>query len=117
MFPPKSLRAALLLLAIDLSAAAPPLPPPPPATPITTSPAAETPSPSPTTTGTPLAAPDCDYRYCDGQTSWCFYWAGVTGWDPSLGPVPGEVRTSVGLCGGEDGNTAVSLGSEAVPTD
>ena len=44
----------------------------------------------------------CDYEYCDGISSWCFYWAGVTGYDPLQGPLPGETRSPLGLC-----NTAV----------
>lgn len=51
----------------------------------------------------PTAAPTttsikCDYSYCDGSVSWCFYWGGITSYDVSLGPVPGETRTSVGEC-------------------
>ncbi|KAK0389409.1 hypothetical protein NLU13_2984 [Sarocladium strictum] len=41
----------------------------------------------------------CDLRYCDGSTSWCHYWAGITTYDPTLGPLPGETLTSIGLCG------------------
>ncbi|KAL2213582.1 hypothetical protein CC79DRAFT_1362391 [Sarocladium strictum] len=41
----------------------------------------------------------CDNRYCDGSTSWCFYWAGITTYDPTLGPLPGETRRSLGRCG------------------
>ncbi|ODA82868.1 hypothetical protein RJ55_01377 [Drechmeria coniospora] len=40
----------------------------------------------------------CDYSYCDGSTSWCFYWAGVTSYDPFRGPVPGETRVELGPC-------------------
>ena len=40
----------------------------------------------------------CDYAYCDGTSSWCFYWAGVTGYDPQRGPIPGETRTNIGPC-------------------
>ncbi|KAL3964342.1 hypothetical protein ACCO45_001346 [Purpureocillium lilacinum] len=41
----------------------------------------------------------CDYTYCDGSSSWCFYWGGVTSYDPNHGPVPGETRTNLGPCG------------------
>lgn len=40
----------------------------------------------------------CDYAYCDGTSSWCFYWAGVTAYDPQRGPVPGETITNIGPC-------------------
>ncbi|KAK1981350.1 hypothetical protein LZ30DRAFT_689247 [Colletotrichum cereale] len=51
----------------------------------------------------PMAAPaptsiDCKYKYCDDHTQYCMYWAGVTGWNPSLGPVPGMTRTGLGVC-------------------
>ncbi|EFQ24995.1 hypothetical protein CGRA01v4_06715 [Colletotrichum graminicola] len=44
------------------------------------------------------ASIDCKYKYCDGQTQYCMYWAGVTGWNPSLGPVPGMTRTALSGC-------------------
>ncbi|KAK1599071.1 uncharacterized protein LY79DRAFT_575625 [Colletotrichum navitas] len=44
------------------------------------------------------ASIDCKYKYCDDQTQYCMYWAGVTGWNPSLGPVPGMTRTALGAC-------------------
>lgn len=47
---------------------------------------------------TPTHTLNCDYEYCDGSTSWCFYWAGISSYDPTLGPLPGESRTSVGTC-------------------
>ncbi|KAI5928378.1 hypothetical protein F4810DRAFT_705318 [Camillea tinctor] len=40
----------------------------------------------------------CDYNYCQNGTSICFYWAGYTSWDVSLGPIPGEIPTSIGTC-------------------
>ncbi|KAI1393769.1 uncharacterized protein F4822DRAFT_424232 [Hypoxylon trugodes] len=40
----------------------------------------------------------CDYSYCESGSEYCFYWAGVTSYDVSLGPVPGEVRTVIGTC-------------------
>lgn len=53
--------------------------------------------PAPTTA--PVVNIKCDHEYCDGEISWCFYWAGMTSYDINLGPQPGEVRTSVGQCG------------------
>ncbi|KAK2064275.1 hypothetical protein LY76DRAFT_657142 [Colletotrichum caudatum] len=44
------------------------------------------------------ASIDCKYKYCDDQIQYCMYWAGVTGWNPSLGPVPGMTRTTLGAC-------------------
>ncbi|KAK2000021.1 hypothetical protein LX36DRAFT_689689 [Colletotrichum falcatum] len=44
------------------------------------------------------ASIDCKYTYCDDRTLYCMYWAGVTGWNPSLGPVPGMTRTTLGAC-------------------
>ncbi|KAK2009802.1 hypothetical protein LZ32DRAFT_608094 [Colletotrichum eremochloae] len=44
------------------------------------------------------ASIDCMYKYCDDRTQYCMYWAGVTGWNPSLGPVPGMTRTTLGVC-------------------
>ncbi|KAM0284999.1 hypothetical protein ACHAQH_001688 [Verticillium albo-atrum] len=40
----------------------------------------------------------CNPTYCQEGTLYCHYWAGVTGWDVSLGLVPGMQRTSVGEC-------------------
>ncbi|KAJ8121819.1 hypothetical protein O1611_g10002 [Lasiodiplodia mahajangana] len=41
----------------------------------------------------------CDEIYCntDGNKV-CIYWAGITSWDISLGPLPGERPTIVGTC-------------------
>lgn len=44
------------------------------------------------------SAVHCHYSYCESSTLWCFYWAGVTGYDASLGPLPGETRTSLDTC-------------------
>ena len=96
-------RSLLALLAAGLTAAAPPL--------ITTAPDFNPEPVFPVPTSTSLTF-DCSYEYCDGQTSWCFYWGGITGYDVSLGPLPGEVRTSIGLCG-----SAVSSWTQAVPTE
>ncbi|KAH7162682.1 hypothetical protein B0J13DRAFT_16584 [Dactylonectria estremocensis] len=41
---------------------------------------------------------DCDYAYCDGSISWCFYFVPFTTFNISLGPLPGERRTSLGPC-------------------
>ncbi|KAL2874119.1 hypothetical protein SGCOL_010707 [Colletotrichum sp. CLE4] len=49
-------------------------------------------------TSAPTPSVDCKYKYCDRNTQYCMYWAGVTGWDPSLGPIPGMTRTSLGAC-------------------
>ncbi|KAK1637293.1 hypothetical protein BDP81DRAFT_393966 [Colletotrichum phormii] len=49
-------------------------------------------------TSVPTPSVDCKYKYCDRNTQYCMYWAGVTGWDPSLGPIPGMTRTSLGAC-------------------
>ncbi|KAI6092628.1 hypothetical protein F4821DRAFT_138078 [Hypoxylon rubiginosum] len=43
---------------------------------------------------------DCDQRVCVNGTSWCRYWAGITGWDSYHQPIPGETVTNLGTCGG-----------------
>ncbi|KAJ6446323.1 multidrug resistance protein 1 [Purpureocillium lavendulum] len=50
----------------------------------------------------------CDYTYCDGSSSWCFYWGGVTSYDMSRGPVPGETRIKLGPCGATVTSTAAA---------
>lgn len=51
----------------------------------------------------------CDYKYCDEEgTSWCFHFVPFTTVDPTLGPLPGETRTSIGLCGSKATNPAVN---------
>ncbi|WYZ40096.1 hypothetical protein EsH8_IV_000437 [Colletotrichum jinshuiense] len=50
------------------------------------------------TTPAPIVSIDCKYKYCDNSIQYCMYWAGVTGFDISLGPIPGMVRTSLGAC-------------------
>lgn len=41
----------------------------------------------------------CDDMYCNSEGGLvCIYWAGVTSWDISLGPIPGEIPTVVGTC-------------------
>ncbi|EQB46943.1 hypothetical protein CGLO_13970 [Colletotrichum gloeosporioides Cg-14] len=49
-------------------------------------------------TPAPTLAVDCSYKFCQDNTSYCMYWAGVTGWDVSLGAIPGMQRTSLGKC-------------------
>ncbi|GKT53848.1 hypothetical protein ColTof4_06011 [Colletotrichum tofieldiae] len=58
---------------------------------ITPAPIDSAPTPAP-------ASIDCKYKYCNSNTQYCMYWAGVTGWDPSLGPIPGMTHTSLGVC-------------------
>lgn len=36
----------------------------------------------------------CDHTWCQEGVSMCIYWAGTTGWDVSLGPVPGMTHTT-----------------------
>lgn len=48
--------------------------------------------------GTGSFAGHCDYSICEGGSNVCFYWAGMTSWDVSSGPVPGEVATTLGSC-------------------
>lgn len=56
------------------------------------------------TAATTTQAPDpastysCDIRYCRDGTQFCEYWAGITGWDVSEGPIPGETITALGPC-------------------
>ncbi|KAI1877887.1 uncharacterized protein JN550_000069 [Neoarthrinium moseri] len=69
--------------------------PPPPPTPATTAPV--TPAPNPTTLATSFTK-HCDLSYCSNGSIWCHYWAGVTGWDISRGPLPGETVTHLGSC-------------------
>lgn len=66
------------------------------AVPTTAAPYPTAPPPSPTSSSSSIS---CDIRYCDGSTSWCHYWAGITTYDPTLGPLPGETRTALGKCG------------------
>ncbi|KAI0115962.1 hypothetical protein GGR51DRAFT_575751 [Nemania sp. FL0031] len=41
----------------------------------------------------------CDEIFCNTEgNKVCIYWAGVTSWDVSLGPLPGERPTIVGTC-------------------
>ncbi|KAI1460610.1 hypothetical protein F4805DRAFT_369262 [Annulohypoxylon moriforme] len=47
----------------------------------------------------------CDYSFCNQGTKVCFYWAGVTSWDVSRGPLPGEIPTMLGPC---DNGTAAA---------
>ena len=54
---------------------------------------------APTTTAAPSLTVHCDDQWCDGSTSWCLYWAGITSYNPTIGPFPGEVATQIGTCG------------------
>ncbi|KAF9875556.1 hypothetical protein CkaCkLH20_06937 [Colletotrichum karsti] len=51
-----------------------------------------------TTRSSPVPSIDCDHSWCQDGKSMCAYWAGVTGYDPSLGPIPGETVTQLGSC-------------------
>lgn len=54
----------------------------------------------PTTTPTPEQTFDCDYSYCDeSRISWCFHFVPFSTINPTLGPMPGETRVSIGTCG------------------
>jgi hypothetical protein len=66
---------------------------------LTTTTDTTTPAPS-TTTGAPKPthSVSCSYEYCDGTSSWCYYWAGITAYDPSRGPIPGVTRSPLGSC-------------------
>ncbi|KAK7225953.1 hypothetical protein V2G26_013956 [Clonostachys chloroleuca] len=57
-------------------------------------------TPAPSTTGAPKPthSVSCSYEYCDGTSSWCYYWAGITAYDPSRGPIPGVTRSPLGSC-------------------
>ncbi|CAK7271347.1 hypothetical protein SEPCBS57363_004569 [Sporothrix epigloea] len=56
-------------------------------------------TPSPTMTASSTRS--CDLHYCDAGTSYCEYWGGYSSFDVSHGrPIPGETRTSIGVCTG-----------------
>ncbi|KAF4123500.1 hypothetical protein GMORB2_6201 [Geosmithia morbida] len=58
-------------------------------------------TPSPTSTSTLTPTPTiytCHMQYCDGSTSWCVYWGGLTSFDSNHGPLPGETRAQLGAC-------------------
>ncbi|KAK9423536.1 hypothetical protein SUNI508_04017 [Seiridium unicorne] len=59
------------------------LPPPPP--------------PPPTTLSTSFTY-KCDEMFCSQGSQWCFYWGGVSSYDITRGPVPGETHTILGQC-------------------
>jgi hypothetical protein len=44
-----------------------------------------------TVTAEPTASTpaDCNLKYCEDGTSYCHYWAGITGWDSNFNPIPG----------------------------
>ena len=55
-------------------------------------------------------APDhCDMTLCVEGTSLCEYWAGITGWDPSKGVVPGETLVPVGACLANDTSSSEAV--------
>jgi hypothetical protein len=52
-------------------------------------------------TAAPKESFDCDYSYCgeDDDVLWCFRFIPFTTINPTLGPLPGETRVSIGMCG------------------
>ncbi|KAG9505682.1 hypothetical protein J7337_002654 [Fusarium musae] len=52
-------------------------------------------------TAAPKESFDCDYSYCgeDDDVLWCFHFIPFTTINPTLGPLPGETRVSIGMCG------------------
>ncbi|KAF4824017.1 hypothetical protein CGCTS75_v010218 [Colletotrichum tropicale] len=65
-------------------------------------------TPAPTTV-------DCSYKFCQDSTSYCMYWAGVTGWDVSLGAIPGMQRTSLGNCEAPTSTSVDESGNNNLP--
>ncbi|EWZ44617.1 hypothetical protein FOCG_00815 [Fusarium oxysporum f. sp. radicis-lycopersici 26381] len=55
----------------------------------------------PAVTAAPKVSFDCDYSYCgeDDDVLWCFRFIPFTAINPTLGPLPGETRVSIGMCG------------------
>ncbi|KAK2679641.1 Membrane associated eicosanoid/glutathione metabolism-like domain superfamily [Fusarium oxysporum f. sp. vasinfectum] len=55
----------------------------------------------PAVTAAPKVSFDCDYSYCgeDDDVLWCFRFIPFTTINPTLGPLPGETRVSIGMCG------------------
>ncbi|KAG7419538.1 hypothetical protein Forpe1208_v002789 [Fusarium oxysporum f. sp. rapae] len=56
---------------------------------------------APAVTAAPKESFDCDYSYCgeDDDVLWCFRFIPFTTINPTLGPLPGETRVSIGMCG------------------
>ncbi|KAF4955032.1 hypothetical protein FGADI_4871 [Fusarium gaditjirri] len=56
---------------------------------------------APAFTAAPKESFDCDYSYCgeDDDILWCFRFIPFTTINPTLGPLPGETRVSIGMCG------------------
>ncbi|KAI1096561.1 hypothetical protein F5B19DRAFT_488517 [Rostrohypoxylon terebratum] len=54
--------------------------------------------PQPLESSTSSFTGKCEYSFCDQGTDVCFYWAGVTSWDVSRGPLPGVIPTMLGPC-------------------
>ncbi|EGY14763.1 hypothetical protein HYQ45_000771 [Verticillium longisporum] len=58
----------------------------------------------------------CNPTYCQDSTLYCHYWAGVTGWDVSLGLVPGMQRSSIGECESVTGSASLVDSATATAT-
>ncbi|CRK05976.1 hypothetical protein BN1723_001657 [Verticillium longisporum] len=58
----------------------------------------------------------CNPTYCQDSTLYCHYWAGVTGWDVSLGLVPGMQRSSIGECEPVTGSASLIDSAAATAT-
>jgi hypothetical protein len=54
-------------------------------------------NPPPTTLSTSFTN-KCDNAFCSEGSRWCFYWGGVSSYDVTLGPIPGETHTILGAC-------------------
>ena len=65
-------------------------------------------------TETPIPSLKCDLKYCQSGTSWCLYFAGFTTFDATLGQMPGETITSIGLCPVQT-TAAAPTPSESIP--
>ncbi|KAF4852540.1 hypothetical protein CGCSCA4_v002866 [Colletotrichum siamense] len=66
-------------------------------------------------TPAPTVTVDCSYKFCQDSTSYCMYWAGVTGWDVSLGAIPGMQRTSLGNCEAPTSTSVDESGNNNLP--
>ena len=62
-----------------------------------------------TTMAVATAVVDCVQAFCQDASSYCVYWAGVTGWDPSRGVVPGMTVVPFASCAGGGGGGGHSL--------
>jgi hypothetical protein len=43
---------------------------------------------------------DCVRAWCQDTSSLCLYWAGITGWNPSRGAIPGMTAVPFAPCDG-----------------